>query len=224
MITLAGSVALGVKLDTPVRFVRVVGDLTASEQQQIQDTVTPYVGTGLLTVDLDRVAAAVRSLSWPRQVTVRRLWPPGLELHVAREHAVAAWGDDGYVTGEGRVRQFAEVTSGLPVFVCQLSTPPQAMAVYDALQQSLAGTGMAITELSESSLGEWQVGLDNGVRVLLGRDALVARLHRFSRVYQHALAASAPSVRSVDARYGNGVAVRWRESLVAYEEKAAHGY
>lgn len=223
-IVAAGGVAFGMELDEPVRIVRVLGDLTEAEQQQIRKAVTPYVGKGLITVNLADVASAVSSLSWPQHVSVRRLWPPGLEIQVARVVAVAAWGNDGYVTSEGRVRQFAEPPEGRPAFFCALATPREAMAVYDTLQQTLAGTGLVIVELSESSLGEWHVALDTGVRVLLGRDALGSRLHRFRQVHEQALISAPQSVRYVDARYGNGVAVRWRDPLVAYEEQTAYGF
>jgi cell division septal protein FtsQ len=48
-------------------------------------------------------------------------------------------------------------------------------------------------------------------------------MHRFRLVYERALQDQLERVRYVDARYANGVAVRWEETLVAYGGETQHG-
>lgn len=221
-LVLAGTGLAWVKLNQPVRTVRVVGELTPGEQNEIRTAIEASLGQGLLGINLASVQADIHSLSWPRKVTVRRAWPTALEIHVEKDLAVAVWGDAGYLTSDGRVMQFPDVAKGLPGFVCARSRPPEAMEVYGLLQQTLMNTNLQVSVLRESELGEWEVELDNGLRVLLGRQALADRMRRFSLAFEHELHDRFDMVRYVDARYANGVAVRWKETLVAplvaYEE------
>jgi cell division protein FtsQ len=218
-----GSALLWVELNQPIRIVRVAGELSAAEQRQIRGAIGGSLGKGLLGLDLTSVQADIRRLSWPREVTVRRLWPAGLEIQVEKDLAVASWGDEGFLTSDGRVMQFPDAPPGLPAFLCHRSAPHEAMKVYGLLKNALASTGVEISTLHESELGEWEVELDSGLRVLLGRHGLVDRMRRFGLVYERALQDKLEMVRYVDARYANGIAVRWEEALVAYEDKTRYG-
>ena len=64
-------------------------------------------------------------------------------------------------------------------------------------------------------MGEWTAILGNGVAVVLGRDDLAARVQRFLVVHEQALSRSTQKVAAVDARYHNGLAVRWRPEVSA---------
>ena len=223
MLIVLGTALLWIELNQPIRTVRVAGGLTVAERHEVRDAISSSLGEGLLGIDLASVRADIRALSWPREVTVRRLWPAGLEVQVEKDLALAVWGNDGYLTSDGRVMQFPDVLAGLPAFLCARSSPRDAMEIYGRLRQTLTGTGVEISTLRETELGEWEVDLDSGVRVVLGRDGLVERMHRFRLVYERALQDQLERVRYVDARYANGVAVRWEETLVAYGGKTQHG-
>ncbi|MDP1635554.1 MAG: cell division protein FtsQ/DivIB, partial [Gallionellaceae bacterium] len=64
-----------------------------------------------------------------------------------------------------------------------------------------------IVQLSLSPRYAWQVTLDDGMVIELGRDEMQQRLARFVAVYPYSLAAMARPVRHVDLRYRNGFAV-----------------
>ena len=105
--------------------------------------------------------------------------------------------------------------------------PREAMEVYRLLSEALVPVGAHITTLSESALGEWEVELSvadgRGPRVVLGRDRLDERMRRFVVVYGRVLRDQLAAVRYADARYANGVAVRWDEPLVAYGAERDYG-
>lgn len=223
MLVVVGGASLWVELNQPIRTVRVVGELTPGEQAEIRNSISGSIGRGLLGVDLDLLRADIYALSWPRSVTVRRRWPASLEISVEKDLAVATWGDQGYLTSDGRVMQFPDTPAGIPVFHCARAEPREAMEIYGLLNETLASTTMEISALRESELGEWEVELDNGVRVALGGHALAERMRRFRLVFERALQDRSELVRYVDARYVNGIAVRWKEPLVAYEDKTRYG-
>ena len=70
---------------------------------------------------------------------------------------------------------------------------------------------------------ELRRGNEPGPRVILGRDHLVARMERFVVVYGQVLQKQLDAVRYADARYANGVAVRWDEPLVAFSTEGNYG-
>ncbi|MCX7065950.1 MAG: cell division protein FtsQ/DivIB, partial [Proteobacteria bacterium] len=68
-----------------------------------------------------------------------------------------------------------------------------------------------IAAVEENVLGEWQVKFTNDLTVLLGHEELLQRVERFSRVYRQVITQRQDEVDHIDARYGNGVAVSWRD-------------
>ncbi len=136
----AVAVALGWQMDRPIENVRVIGELTAGEQQQIEAAVLTGLDAGILSVDLSEVRDRLQSLSWTRRVTVRRVWPPGLDIAVDKDVPVAVWGVGAHLTSNGRVMAIPDAPAALPVFDCALASPRGALEVYLLLQESLPGT------------------------------------------------------------------------------------
>jgi len=54
----------------------------------------------------------------------------------------------------------------------------------------------------------WQLKLDSGLTLELGREQIESRIGRFVAVYERAVAPLAQQVEYVDLRYANGFAVR----------------
>lgn len=75
----------------------------------------------------------------------------------------------------------------------------------------LATTAMNIEELSLSERFAWQVQLENGIELNLGRKEFIDRLQRFIDVYP-LLAQQEKTVKYIDLRYDTGVAVGWENS------------
>ncbi len=223
-----------IELDAPISSVRVEGQLDEAERASIRRAVaaqlrsgagvaqgvrgtqsvrvTQIVPGGILSTDLDLLQQAIRDLSWPRHVTVRRLWPDGLVVSVDKEMVVAAW-RDAYLNTEGMVVQWPGARADLPIFDCQVSQPRAAMEIYQRLNDATAPVGLRIERLAQNELGEWTVNFATGIKLILGAERLTQRVARFLVVYERELAQKEDLVEQVDARYANGVAVRWRQPL-----------
>jgi cell division protein FtsQ len=70
--------------------------------------------------------------------------------------------------------------------------------------------GMRIAALRLDERGAWEMDLDSGVTVRLGRREVDARLDRFIRAAAQVVAHRASEVVYVDMRYSNGFAIGWR--------------
>lgn len=221
MVLLVAGLSFWRQLDQPLRAVRVQGLLTEAEQRAIQETVARSLSDGVLSVDLAELTERLRALSWTRSVEVRRVWPDTLLIQVEKESVVAVWGDQGYVTSAGRVVQLADAAHELPRLTAALSTPRQVMEMYLMLESRVGAVGLSIRELEENGLGEWRMVFEDGMTVALGNEAVTQRLGRFLVAYQRGLGERAGEIAHIDVRYANGLAVGWKEPLLALEAGAA---
>ncbi len=218
--TLGLALMIYVQLDQPVDRVLVRGQLDDAERQQVRSAVQASLGGGLLSSDLDALSAGILALGWPRSVAIRRDWPGALVIEVEKPAVVARW-QAAYLASDGRVIRLPTEHDGLPKFECAISEPKRAMEVYHQLNEIATGAGLNIVVLEENLFGEWDLTFrtPNGedLKVRLGAESVDERLERFTVVYRRQLAGRATEIDAVDARYNNGVAVRWvsEEALVA---------
>ena len=70
--------------------------------------------------------------------------------------------------------------------------------------------GMRIAALRLDERGAWEMDLDNGVTVRLGRRDLDERIDRFIRTTSQVIAHHLTEINYIDMRYSNGFAIGWR--------------
>ena len=86
---------------------------------------------------------------------------------------------------------------------------------YLAIQGRLVEGGLRITALSLDARGAWEIDLDNGVRVRLGRRQVDERFERFVAAALPLVAQRGGDIDYVDMRYTTGFAVGWRGGAAA---------
>jgi Cell division septal protein len=214
-VLLAGVVSAFVGLlfvmNSPVQVVRVSGELSLPERDAVKVAVLQRLDGGLLGLSLDDVVEGVLALSWPREVSVRRVWPGIVDVKVTKDTFVARWGDGGVLNSGGHVVDSAgPPDESLPLIRCANANGARAMQIFQMLGQVLADTPLKVAEVEEDALGEWRVTFTNELTVSLGHEELLGRVERFSHVYRKVIEDRIGQVDHVDARYRNGVAVSWR--------------
>lgn len=195
-------------LRLPVFPLRAV-ELTAVPQrvpvEQLESVVREQVSGNFFTVDLEITRQAFEKLPWVRKVSVRRKFPWSLEVEVEEQVALAHWNGKELVNTHGEV--FAgKVDQDLPVFTGQPDSSQQVTQMYGELNAALQPMKQQIAQISLSPRYAWQVKLDNGMVLELGREEMQQRLKRFVTVYPYSLAALARPASHVDLRYRNGFA------------------
>lgn len=200
----------------PLREVVVASPLREVTAAQIEYAARSAVSGNFFTVNLDAVRTAFEKLPWVRRAEVRRRWPDGLELQIEEHTAAARWKQ-----GEGaearlvndRAEVFAAASNAvLPVLAGPEGSAPQVMTRYREFAALLEPLGRKPQMVALSAREAWQVKLDDGVVLELGRDQpkapLPERLARFAAVYREALDKLKSRVDVVDLRYPNGFALR----------------
>jgi cell division protein FtsQ len=202
-------------LNQPIATVLVAGRFERVAPMDVERAVKESVaGKGLVSVDLAKVRAAVRALSWVDTVSVQRNWPRGLTVTIGEQVAAARWGDNGLLNTRGDL--FANDATHIPLELPRLSGPDGSQAGvvqrYITMRDRLVELGMRITALRLDARGAWQIDLDNGVTVRLGRQQLDERFNTFVATAARIVAQRATDIAYVDMRYANGFAIGWRSA------------
>ena len=176
--------------------------------------IEPDLQQGYFAIDVGRMRSDLEALPWVERAQVRQSWPNRLEITIHEHVPRARWGDDELLsyTGE-RFRPTAEsIPKGLP----RLSGPPDSehrvMTQYQQFSDLLKIAGLDIRAVSVDIRGAWRVTLDNGLKMLLGRERMEKRLWRVARVYPVVVKPRVDDIERVDLRYSNGFAISWRNA------------
>lgn len=182
-------------------------ELTAMPQrvstEQLERVVHEQVSGNFFTVDLEHTREAFEQLPWVRKVSVRRKFPWSLQVEVEEHVALASWNGNALVNTHGEVFN-VRTEQTLPAFIGQPGSAAQMTQMYGELNAALEPMRQKIAQISMSPRFAWQVELENGMVLELGREQMQERLTRFVEVYSYSLATMEKVVRRVDLRYRNG--------------------
>ncbi len=210
---LAGGLsALTWALDRPVRVISMDGSFQRVSPGQIEKAVAPFAHAGFMSADLDGIQSAVEALPWVEHARIARSWPNSLHVSVVEQTAAARWGESGLLNTRGElfVRAAAHVPAELPRLSGPEGSETQVAQRYLAAQGRMLEAGMRIAALRLDERGAWEMDLDSGVTVRLGRREVDERIDRFIRTASQVIAHRLTEITYVDMRYSNGFAIGWR--------------
>lgn len=204
----------------PLTRLRATGEFHRVDGALLRATLLPYAKRGFFAVDLESARAAVERLPWVETAVVRKRWPDALEVHVTEHRPFARWGDDRLLSEQGRLfpAKGIEVPEGLPQFRGPETHAAQIVELYNESRALFAAVGMTVMQVELDARGSWALDLDNGSRVILGRNEARARLGRFIRLLPQLLNQDAQRLTQADLRYTNGFALSWERSQLAGQQ------
>ena len=165
-----------------------------------------------MSADLDAVQRAVEILPWVDHARVQRRWPNSLHVVVVEQVAAARWGESGLLNSRGEL--FVKSATHVPPELPRLSGPEGSEATvahrYLLAQGRMLEAGMRIAAVRLDARGAWELDLDNGLTIRLGRLQVEERLERFIHTASQVVARRANEINYVDMRYSNGFTIGWR--------------
>ena len=164
--------------------------------------------------EVEQVKQTLSELAWVRHANVRKNWPHSIEIEVLPERVIAYWNDSGFISREGLVLYTEMLVGGdLPHLYGPAGSELDVMKQFQQLSQMLNNYGLEIEVLTVTKRGGWSLETEDGVEVLLGKEDLKARMQRFLTVSNRlAELGNSMSVKRMDARYVNGVAVHFEKN------------
>jgi cell division protein FtsQ len=206
----------------PLSEVRIRGELAHVTLDQIEGIVKREVAGNFFTLDLTQTRAAFEKLPWVLKADTRRQWPDRLEVALEEHVPLARWGSAALVNLQGEVFT-AAYDSKLPLFVGPQDSVKEIALRYGYFQHSLAAIGQVPVQVQVSPRRAWQIRLDSGLVIELGREHIESRLQRFIAVYDRTIHPLQRKLDYVDLRYPNGFAVRIRELKFEPQQKHRSG-
>ena len=187
----------------------VTGAIVRSDPAHIAAVIRQALRGTFFTIDLAAARDALGKMPWVRTVAVRRQWPATLEINVVEHSPLARWNDVALVNTEGEVFD-AEYGEELPDFYGPDGFAAELTQRYREFAASLKPRDVEIDSLTRSARGAWDVRLDDGVTIALGREYVGERWMRWIEISERYgdRIAQGGQVATIDLRYANGFAAR----------------
>jgi cell division protein FtsQ len=201
-----------------LRKVVVNGEIEHVTCGQVQQAVRQLKGN-FFTLDLNQARRGFEKLPWVRSVSLRREWPDRLELLLEEHVVLARWESGGLVNTHGEVFPGGTDRS-LPLFSGPAGGAPDIARQYLVFSRVLAPINLRPVQVQMSQRRAWQVWLDNGLLLVLGRERSEARLKKFVAAYNRSMAQLQWQPDYADLRYDNGFALRVPEAVRQQSEPA----
>lgn len=196
----------------PIHKVQIDGEYHNVDHSVLRETILPYVQKGFWGVDLTGLKDRLLQVPWVGEVDVQRKWPDSLTIQLLEQKPIARFGENVLLNTRGELFGVAAATipAGLPSFAGPAGQQKLMIQVYQQMSALLAPLGLRISSLVLDLRQSWQVQLENGLVIYVGRVDPLQRIQRFVAIYKQALETKVATVQSVDLRYANGVAVRFK--------------
>jgi len=214
---------------SPVTTIVINGEMPYTQRLDVLNVLQQVDLGNFFEVDVNTIQTKVATLPWVYSVAVRKQWPDEVKIYIVDQTPVALWNGDFLLNQFGKAFQ-ADTTrlmQTLPEFFGPEGSEQLALENYSNLNDLLAYRELAIDELVLSERFSWQLTLNDGVMLNLGREERVERIQRFMDVYpliQSHLDENEQNknnhpkqrkqaVDYIDLRYDTGLAVGWKDMV-----------
>lgn len=202
----------------PVSEINISGEMPYTVNSDIENAIAHIDLGNFFNVSVDEVQQEIASLPWVYSVSVRKQWPNKLNIYVVDQQPIARWNGDFFLNHEGKAFQAnaERVKHMLPAFFGPEGSENVALENFVNLNNLLDFSSLTIDELVLSERFAWQLTLNDGVLLNLGRENRVERIQRFMDIYPQIKrnAQKEQVVDYVDLRYDTGLAVGWKPAAI----------
>lgn len=205
----------------PLSRLVVTGERQYTTNDDIRQAILSLGSPGtFMTQDVNVIQQQIERLPWIKQASVRKQWPDELKIHLVEYVPVARWNDLLMVDAEGNSFSVPAERIGnrkMPLLYGPEGSEEDVLEGYRTMSQVLAGGKLTLKMVAMSARHSWQLGLEDDIRLELGRDERARRLARFLELYpllQRQAQNDNKRVSYVDLRYDTGAAVGWAPPLL----------
>ncbi len=192
--------------------VEVKGDLNILDKGQLQPVIEPFTKTNLYLLDQKALETAIESNPWVHSASMTKIWPDKLIVKIFEQRPVAFWGDKEMLAENGEIikASLPKEKGNLPLLYSPSDKGRNMATGFLKIRKWMKDFPLKMVEFKEDRRGSWQIKLQNGMTVKIGREHQEKRLRRFMVGYDHSLKQVINDVKTVDLRYTNGFAVKWK--------------
>lgn len=209
----------------PIRNVGVAGDFTHLSPVRLQERVGDVVRGGFFSVNVEKIQQALLEEPWISDVAVKRVWPDRIIVTIREQVAVAQWGNDGLVNDEGEIfsPDRSSFPAGLPVIQGPENTGHNMLEMLEHIRTILP-QGLSVQQLTLSERRSWELKLDAGPIIRLGKTEIIPRIERFLKHLPAEGLSGMTEIEYIDMRYTNGFALLRKPENKAAQEAIQEKY
>ncbi len=200
-----------------IKTVEVTGDLKVLDKKVLQPVIEPYAKTNLYLLDSDALEKDIEANPWVHSASMTKVWPDKLVIKIFEQKPVAYWGKHAMLADNGEIIE-AVLENGkadLPTLFSPNEKGRNMATGFLKIRKWMEGFPLKIVQFKEDTRGSWQVKLENGMTLKIGRNQQEKRLRRFMVGYKERLINVIDKISVVDLRYTNGFSVKWKKGLSA---------
>ena len=199
-------------LDRPITSIEINGPFQRVTALQIEEAISSDIDIGFVGADLGRIRSRIVALPWIDQARVARRWPSRIAITVTEQVPAAIWGKRGLLNTRGEL--FMSDARHVPAELPRLSGPDERSAEvaarYLEVRDRLIPAGLDLRRVHLDARGSWEMTLNNGIDVRLGRRKVQERTDLFVVLVADIITSRAQDIDYVDMRYGNGFTIGWQ--------------
>ncbi|MGK0297296.1 MAG: cell division protein FtsQ [Gammaproteobacteria bacterium] len=209
---------IGIKLadpsTLPVRHVSISGEFKYLSPISLQKRVSEVVTGGFFNVNVETIQKVLMEEPWAKEVSVNRTWPDRITVTIREQIAIARWGDSGLMSSDAQIfyPDPATFPDNQPIVYGPDSSVRQIMEYLLQIQKVLPKE-LTVNELILSERRSWDLKLNNGAIMRLGKENVVGRIEKFFNYYTHRKISNFEQIEYVDMRYTNGFVIRLNSSV-----------
>lgn len=168
-----------------------------------------HVGT-FMSQDIDVLQSMAESIPWVSHASIRKQWPDTVKVFLTEHHAEAIWNGNALLNDFGQVfdGDIGQLDEDRVKLYGPLDTSSEVLQVWRDISPKFEALHLTITSLVLNERRAWQIILDNGIRLELGKESLEERIERFISLYKN-LGSATERVSYIDLRYDTGASIGW---------------
>lgn len=168
-----------------------------------------HIGT-FMSQDIDVLQTSVQSIPWVSHASIRKQWPDTIKVFLTEHQVQAIWNGNALLDDDGIVfdGDIGLVKEEHVKLYGPDGSAPEVLKVWRQYDSQFQAIGRNISSLLLNERRAWQIILDNGIRLELGKESLDERIARFFLLYKQ-LGNEVDKVSYIDLRYDTGAAVGW---------------
>lgn len=168
-----------------------------------------HVGT-FMSQDVDVLQNMAESIPWVSHASIRKQWPDTVKVFLTEHHAEAIWNGNALLNDYGQVfdGDIGKLEEERVKLYGPQGTSEEVLQVWRDISPRFEALNLTITSLVLNDRRAWQIILDNGIRLELGKESLEERIERFISLYKN-LGSDTQRVSYIDLRYDTGASIGW---------------
>lgn len=197
----------------PIRKVRVEASFQHIAPQVLHNTILPFTKKSFFALPINKLRTSLLKLPWTFEVNVRRIWPNSLLIKIAEQKIAANWNNSALINSNGEIFVPPQMpdTANLPLLFGKKEQVSIIWQRYLDTNKFLQPIGLRVMQMELLPTQDMRIAFSNGTIITLANDDFNNTINTFIKIYPKLTKSKPEPIESIDFRYSNGFAVKWKQ-------------